>query len=481
MNKTLLALALGTMTITSSPVFADPAPDFTQLVKKTVPSVVSVEVYGSLHSSHRPRSGLGGGLNDIPPELRQFFQQYFGEDFSDVPDEDNSDSQDMMAGAGSGFIIDKEGDILTNAHVVDGADKVKVQLSDRKEYTAEVVGVDKRTDIALLKIKGSDDFPAATLGDSDQVQVGDWVLAIGSPFGFAETATKGIVSALGRSLPSGTYTPFIQTDAAINPGNSGGPLFNSKGEVIGINSQIYTRSGAFNGLGFAIPINVAKNIADQLKNGGKVQRGWLGVAIQGTNQQLAESFGMDKPEGALVSKVMKDSPAAKSGLKEGDVILSFNGRAIKQSSDLPPLVALTPIGKEAEIEVLRDGKKESLKVTIGNLDDMDDSGFSGQSGKGTRAELRGMQLKSLDQDTRKALDYEGDGVLVEKVKPKSAAARSGLRAGDILVAIGNHAVSSPKAVREVLDGADKNRPLPVLVYRKGQTSFLALMPEEDKK
>lgn len=473
MNKTLLALTLATYSLTTPLVHADSAPDFTELVKKTVPAVVSVEVYGSLHSINRNRQGL----EIIPPELRPFFQPYFGQEFQDSQPEDD---REIIEGTGSGFIIDQDGSILTNAHVVDGADKVKVQLNNRKEYIADVVGVDKRSDIALLKIKSENTLTPATLGNSDDVQVGDWVLAIGSPFGFAETATKGIVSAIGRSLPSGTYTPFIQTDAAINPGNSGGPLFNSKGEVIGINSQIYSRNGAFNGLGFAIPINVAKNIAEQLKHGGKVQRGWLGIIIQSTDQQLAESFGLDKPEGALISKVMPDSPAAEAALKEGDVILKFNGRSITKSADLPPLVAIAPIGKAAEIEILRNGKKQSLTVTIGNLDELDEPENGKATAKG-RILLRGMHLKSLDEDSRNALEYDGkEGVLIEKVNPKSAASRSGLRAGDILIAIGNQPVTTPREARQAIDKVGRNRPIPVLIYRRGQTTFLALAPEKQK-
>lgn len=463
MNKTLVVLAAGLFATAATSVFADAAPDFTQLVQKTKPAVVSIEVQSAIKRTRTPRSY---GFQGIPPEI---LEQFFGIPRSQLrgweDDESDNDSGEVIEAGGSGFIIDKTGNILTNARVVDGADSVKVQLSDRKEYTAKVIGIDKRSDIALIKIDGKD-LPVAELGDSDKVQVGDWVLAIGSPFGFAETATKGIVSALGRSLPNDTYTPFIQTDAAINPGNSGGPLFNSKGEVIGINSQIYTRNGAFNGLGFAIPINVAKNIAEQLKDGGTVQRGWLGVAIQETNQKLAESFGMDKPEGALVAQVMKDSPAEKAGLKIGDVILQYDNHRIEKSSDLPPLVAITPSDKTVELEVLRGGKKETVKVTIGSLDKADGNGVSSD---GRNTELRGMTLTSLNSDSKSALNFDGEGVLISKVTPKSAAAKSGIRAGDVLMAVGDIDVRSPKQVGELFAKVDRTRPVPVLIYRRGAT------------
>ncbi|SUO97277.1 DegQ family serine endoprotease [Suttonella ornithocola] len=463
MHKSLVVLALGASILFHSNAFADAVPDFTVLFKKTSPAVVSVEVESVLKTP--------SGQYGIPPSV---LEEFFGIPRGQFQEYGQGDKERIVQAGGSGFIIDSTGDILTNAHVVDGADTVRVQLNNRKEYMAKVIGVDKRTDIALLKIDG-ENFPVATLGNSDEVQVGDWVLAIGSPFGFTETATKGIVSALGRSLPNGAYTPFIQTDAAINPGNSGGPLFNSRGEVIGINSQIYSRSGAFNGVGFAIPINVAKNIAEQLKNGGQVIRGWLGVSIQGTNQQLAESFGLDKPEGALVSQVMKGSPAEKAGIRQGDVILSYNNKVITKSADLPPLVALTAIGEKAKVEILRDGKRQMLEVEIGNLDD---SGYARLAEKSNQ--FRGMQLKALDEAARTALDFDGEGVLVSKVEPKSAAAKSGLRAGDIIIAVGNEVVKAPKAVQKRLEKANKKRPQPILIYRDGQTMFIPLLPDDSK-
>lgn len=454
MNKSLVTIALaGLWNITA---YAESAPDFSALFEQTKDSVVSVEVEATVPRNTYQQQIPPG----FPPEL---FEHFFGRPmpYGDEP------PQRRQSGQGSGFIIDGDGYILTNAHVVEGADKVTVQLIDRHEYDAEVIGVDQRTDVALLKIDGQD-LPVAVLGNSDDVKVGDWVLAIGSPFGFTHTATKGIVSAVSRSLPNGAYVPFIQTDAAVNPGNSGGPLFNSKGEVIGINSQIYSRSGAFNGLAFSIPINVAKNVADQLKEGGEVSRGWLGVSIQGIDQALAKSFGMDHPQGALVTGIMPDSPAKAAGLKPGDVVLSYNGKQINKSSDLPPMVAMTQIGDEADLEVLRNGKNESITVTIGNLESM--STEAATSAK----TILGLSLRNLEENERKELGLEDQGVLVSSVKRDSAADEAGLRANDILLAVGSRAVDSVKAASNALQDAEKRGGVALLIRRGEQTVYLPL-------
>ena len=458
MNKTLVILALAL----AAPLgFADPAPDFTALVSKTKDAVVSIEV--------ESRVSAPSTINGFPPDVFEEFFGFpdpFGQPF-EIPQQRNE--QRILQGQGSGFIIDSDGYILTNAHVVEGAEKVRVQLNNNKEYSADVIGIDKRTDVALVKIQG-DHLPVATIGDSDKVQVGDWVLAIGSPFGFSHTATQGIVSAVARNLPSGDYVPFIQTDAAINPGNSGGPLFNSKGEVIAINSQIYSRSGAFSGLAFSIPINMAKNIADQLKDKGEVVRGWLGVRIQGLDQTLAESFGMENPRGALVAQVEENSPAAKAGIESGDVILEFRGKAVNKSADLPALVASTPIGEKVEIKLLRDGKEETVKVEIGNLNDISSDG-----GKAS-ATTRGLSLSTLDDEARKELGFRGKGVRIDGVKAGSAAERSGLRAGDIIIGVGGKRVEDVKSAQRLLEKANSKRPVPLLIYRNGQNIYLALQP-----
>ncbi|WP_314063241.1 DegQ family serine endoprotease [Cardiobacterium hominis] len=454
MNKTLVILTLALAAPLS---FADPAPDFTALVAKTKDAVVSIEV--------ESRVSAPSTINGFPPEI---FEDFFG-----IPDPFGQQfeaprEQRILQGQGSGFIIDSDGYILTNAHVVEGAEKVRVQLNNNKEYNADVIGLDKRTDVALVKIQG-DHLPVAKIGNSDQVQVGDWVLAIGSPFGFSHTATQGIVSAVARNLPSGDYVPFIQTDAAINPGNSGGPLFNSKGEVIAINSQIYSRSGAFNGLAFSIPINMAKNIADQLKDKGEVVRGWLGVRIQGLDQTLAEGFGMENPQGALVAEVEDNSPAAKAGIESGDVILQYNGKPVTKSADLPALVASTPIGEKVEIKLLRDGKEETVKAEIGNLNDISGDGKAGASS-------RGLSLEALDSDDREALGFRGKGVRISGVKAGSAAEKSGLRKNDIIIAVGGKRVEDPKGAQRLLEKAGNKRPVPLLIYRNGQNLYLALQP-----
>ena len=457
MNKTLVILSLALAAPLS---LADPAPDFTALVSKTKDAVVSIEV--------ESRVNTPSTINGIPPEI---FEDFFGipDPFGGRQFAEPQNEQRILQGQGSGFIIDSDGYILTNAHVVEGAEKVRVQLNNNKEYNADVIGLDKRTDVALVKIQG-DHLPVAKIGDSDQVQVGDWVLAIGSPFGFSHTATQGIVSAVARNLPSGDYVPFIQTDAAINPGNSGGPLFNSKGEVIAINSQIYSRSGAFNGLAFSIPINMAKNIADQLKDKGEVVRGWLGVRLQGLDQHLAESFGMEKPQGALVAQVEENSPAAKAGIESGDVILEFRGKAVSKSADLPALVASTPIGEKVEIKLLRDSKEETVKVEIGNLNDISSDG-----GKAS-ATTRGLSLSTLDDEARKELGFRGKGVRIDSVKAGSAAERSGLRAGDIIIGVGGKRVEDVKSAHRLLEKANSKRPVPLLIYRNGQNIYLALQP-----
>ena len=458
MNKTLVILAL---TLAAPLGFADPAPDFTALVSKTKDAVVSIEV--------ESRVSAPSTINGFPPDVFEEFFGFpdpFGQPF-EMPQQRNE--QRILQGQGSGFIIDSDGYILTNAHVVEGAEKVRVQLNNNKEYSADVIGIDKRTDVALVKIQG-DHLPVATIGDSDKVQVGDWVLAIGSPFGFSHTATQGIVSAVARNLPSGDYVPFIQTDAAINRGNSGGPLFNSKGEVIAINSQIYSRSGAFSGLAFSIPINMAKNIADQLKDKGEVVRGWLGVRIQGLDQTLAESFGMENPRGALVAQVEENSPAAKAGIESGDVILEFRGKAVNKSADLPALVASTPIGEKVEIKLLRDGKEETVKVEIGNLNDI-----SGNGGKAS-ATTRGLSLSTLDDEARKELGFRGKGVRISGVKAGSAAEKSGLRENDIIIGVGGKRVEDVKSAHRLLEKANSKRPVPLLIYRNGQNIYLALQP-----
>src|SRR5688572_1864473 len=330
-------------------------PDFATIVEANGKAVVNITATKAARSG--ARAPLGDEEESNP--LFEFFRRFgIPTPRGGVPGQGQG-PQMPMQGMGSGFIVEPSGIILTNAHVVEGADEVRVRLSDRREFKGKVVGADKATDIAVVRIEGKG-LPVVKLGDPSQIKVGEWVLAIGSPFGFENTVTAGIVSATSRSLPDGTYVPFIQTDAAVNPGNSGGPLFNLKGEVIGINSQIYSRTGGFQGIAFAVPIDVASNVKQQLVANGSVQRGRLGVSIQEVSQSLAQSFGLDRPRGALVAQVEKDSPAEKAGIKPGDVLLGVNGKTVERSAEVPPLVAAVKPGTKATLDVWRDGKKQAL-------------------------------------------------------------------------------------------------------------------------
>jgi serine protease Do len=355
---------------------------------------------------------------------------------------------------GSGFIVEPDGVILTNAHVVEGADEVRVRLIDRREFKGKVLGADKATDIAVVKIDATK-LPTVKLGDPRAVKVGEWVLAIGSPFGFENTVTAGIVSATSRSLPDGTYVPFIQTDAAVNPGNSGGPLFNLKGEVIGINSQIYSRSGGYQGISFAIPVDVAANVKTQLVQHGRVERGRIGVSIQEVSQSLAQSFGLDRPRGALVASVDKDGPAAKAGIKPGDVLLGVNGKTVERSSELPPLVAAVKPGTQATFEVWRDGAKRNVQVRIGELQGEPLAAASREGGKADSAGKLGLAVRPSDE-----------GLVVESVTGPSA--RAGIRAGDVVTAVNGKPV---KSVEDLRAAAEKAKGTVALLVRRGESGL----------
>jgi serine protease Do len=354
--------------------------------------------------------------------------------------------------------------------VIADADEIIVRLSDRSELEAKLVGTDPRSDVALLKIEGKD-LPTVKLGKSEDLKVGEWVLAIGSPFGFDHSVTAGIVSAKGRSLPSESYVPFIQTDVAINPGKSGGPLFNLAGEVVGINSQIFTRSGGFMGLSFAIPMSVAMDVADQLKASGKVSRGWLGVVIQEVNKDLAESFGLDKPAGALVAQVLEGGPAAKGGLQVGDVILSLNGQPIIMSADLPHLVGRLKPGSTAELDVVRDGARKKLQVSIAALPEEGEE-LAGIEGPGVeRSSNRlGVTVVELTEEQKKGLDLKG-GVVIKEVLD-GPAAMIGLRPGDVITHLNNQAIDSAKTFTQVAQDLPRNRSVSMRVLRQGRASFI---------
>lgn len=441
-------------------------PDFTTLVEQASPAVVNISTKQKL-PDRRVAAGQMPDLEGLPPMFREFFER-------NMPQQPRSprggDRQREAQSLGSGFIISSDGYVLTNNHVVADADEIIVRLSDRSELQAKLVGTDPRTDVALLKVDGKN-LPTVRLGDSEKLKVGEWVLAIGSPFGFDHSVTKGIVSAKGRTLPNDTYVPFIQTDVAINPGNSGGPLFNMKGEVVGINSQIFTRSGGFMGLSFAIPIDVAIDVSNQLKKDGKVSRGWLGVVIQEVNKDLAESFGLDKPAGALVAQVLENGPAAKGGLQVGDVILSMNGQPIIMSADLPHLVGGLKDGQKAKLEIIREGKRQTLDITVGALPEDDaDIGTGGQAGVERNSNRLGVSVADLSDEQKKSLELKG-GVVIKEVQD-GPAALIGLRPGDVISHLNNQAISSAKQFTEIAKDLPKNRSVSMRVLRQGRASFI---------
>lgn len=444
-------------------------PDFTVLVEESASAVVNI----STRQTVRTQPALGGfhGLPDLeglPPIFREFFERNLP--MPRNPQGRSDGGQREAQSLGSGFIISSDGYVLTNNHVIADADEIIVRLADRSEMVAELVGSDPRTDVALLKIDG-ENLPTVKLGQSKDLKVGEWVLAIGSPFGFDHSVTAGIVSAKGRNLPNDNYVPFIQTDVAINPGNSGGPLFNLKGEVVGINSQILTRSGGFMGLSFAIPMEVALDVSDQLKSTGKVERGWLGVVIQEVNKDLAESFGLDKPAGALVAQVLEKGPADKGGLQVGDVILSLDGHPVVVSADLPHLVGSVKPGKTAKIVVMRDGSRKTLRVKVGALpNEGEEMAVSDGSGAASKSNRLGMTVIDLTAEQKKSIDLQG-GVVIKEVQD-GAAAMIGLRPGDVITHLNNQAISSAKAFTKIAEALPNDRSISMRVLRQGRASFI---------
>ena len=374
---------------------------------------------------------------------------------------------------GSGFIISSDGYILTNSHVVAAADDITVKLNDKREFTAEVIGVDPRTDVAVIKID-ADNLPAVSIGDPDKLRVGDWVLAIGSPFGFESTVTSGIVSVKGRSLPQENYVPFIQTDVAINPGNSGGPLFNLDGEVVGINSQIYSRTGGFMGLSFAIPINVAIDIADQLKTDGRVKRGRIGVVIQEVTAELAESFGLDAPRGALVNRVEKGGPAQKAGIEVSDVILKFASEDVESSNDLPRIVGQTKPGSIVEVELWRDGKLKTLTIKVGEIPaDENASAKSNSQKERAKNEVPELGLVVSDLTSQQLKQQElQSGIRIDKVS--GVGQKAGLRSGDVILALNNDDVESVEQFVKLMDQYSEARSIALLIHRGGGSLYVPI-------
>ena len=447
MTKVLLSMM---MFLATGIAFAQTLPDFTKLVEEQGAAVVNVSTSQTVETS--PQFPV--------PEDDPFYDFFRRFGPPQGPREYESHS------LGSGFIISGDGYILTNSHVVGAADDITVKLNDKREFKATLIGVDKRTDVAVIKIEAAG-LPHVRIGKPSELKVGEWVLAIGSPFGFENTVTAGIVSAKGRSLPQENYVPFIQTDVAINPGNSGGPLFNLKGEVVGINSQIYSRTGGFMGLSFAIPIDVAMDIADQLRTAGRVRRGRIGVVIQEVTRELAESFGLPKPQGALVNSVEKGGPAEKAGIEASDVILEFAGKHVESSGDLPRIVGATKPGSKVTVKIWRKGKARDISITVGEMSDEPVSDLRGSASPerdaNEIAEL-GLTVSNLSAEERAELGISG-GVKVEKVDGPGA--RAGLRRGDIVLALNNDDVESVRQFQELMSEYSKARSVALLV-RRGQ-------------
>ena len=473
----VIALALtGTVAlIPAGPALAQTRvlPDFTDLVEQVGPSVVNIR---TLERS-RGNGSMPGGMDD---DMQEFFRRFFGQPLPGTPphpmprpDRPQPD-EEHPRGVGSGFILSTDGYVMTNAHVVEGADEVLVTLTDKREFKAKIVGSDKRTDVAVVKIDATG-LPAVKVGDVTRLKVGEWVMAIGSPFGLENTVTAGIVSAKQRD--TGEYLPFIQTDVAINPGNSGGPLINMRGEVVGINSQIYSRSGGFMGISFAIPIDEAMRVSDQLRVSGRVSRGRIGVQIDQVTKDVAESIGLGKAQGALVRSVEGGSPADKAGVEAGDIIIRFDGKVIERASDLPRLVGNTKPGTRTTMTVFRRGANKDLNVTIAEIESEKAARRTSEKDEKPRssaaAQSVGLMVSELTDAQKRELKLKG-GVKVDAVT--DGAARAGIREGDIIVAIGNTEVGSVKAFDAALAKIDKSKPIPVLLRRGELATYLLIRP-----
>jgi serine protease Do len=456
-------------------------PDFTRLVEEQGNAVVNISTTQAVRRSALPQVP---GIED--EEIQEFFRRFIprqpGPGQAPGPGQGPSPRNESRS-LGSGFIVSHDGYILTNAHVVEGADEINVKFTDKREFKAKVIGADKRTDIALIKIDGGNSLPVVKFGDPAKLKVGEWVVAIGAPFGFENTVTAGIVSAKGRSLPQENFVPFIQTDVAINPGNSGGPLFNMRGEVVGINSQIYSRTGGFMGLSFAIPIDVALDIQKQLKEKGRVARGRIGVVIQEVSRDLATSFGLDRARGALVNSVEKGSPADKAGVEATDIIIAFDGKQVESSSDLPRIVGSTRPGSQAPVEVWRKGNKRTFTVTVGELQE-DRIAAADKPRAKPQAEASanrlGLVVGELSSEQKKGAGIP-NGVVVLEVRPDS---KADVRKGDILLTLvhkGQHTeIKSADQLNKFLAGLDKNAVITLQVRRGETTAFVTISGLTDK-
>lgn len=438
-------------------------PSFATLAAQASPSVVYIKVVSVVKSeqegpSFGPPSGPFG--EDSPFPFRMPFPPGPRGEF-------------RRRGSGSGFIIRNDGIVITNNHVVEDAKEILVTLNDKREYNAKVLGRDPKTDLAVLKIEAKGELPAAELGDSESLQVGDWVMAIGNPFGLSNTVTAGIVSAKGRSIGAGPYDNFIQTDASINPGNSGGPLFNERGEVVGINSAIFSQGGGNIGIGFAIPINLVKRLVPELEAHGSITRGWLGVAIQQVTPDLAKSLGLEEARGALVADVTNGSPAAKGGVQRGDVIVSYNNKKVAESSTLPSLVAETPVGETVPVEVLRDGKNTTLEVKVAKL--TEETAANESEEQGSEKSKWGLALRELQPEEREQAGVKaGEGVLVAGIAPESPAAEANLQVGDVILEVNRVPVGSVADLKKEMDKVEGGKPLLLLLRRADGNLFASL-------
>ncbi len=464
LRRSLLICAIALVPLQSAQ--AKDLPDFTELAEKQGPAVVNISITSVVHGSG------GMGFPGMPNDegLQEFFKRFGIPGMPGMPGQDGGQDYKTQS-LGSGFIISHDGYILTNAHVINEADEVLVKLQDKREFKAKIIGADKRTDVALIKIEATG-LPKVTFGDPNTLKVGEWVAAIGSPFGLENTMTAGIVSAKGRALPQENYVPFIQTDVAINPGNSGGPLFNLRGEVVGVNSQIYSKNGGSMGLSFSIPIDVALDISNQLKTTGRISRGWLGIAIQEITKELAESFGMKNTNGALVAGVERNSPADKAGLEAGDVIVKFDNKAIIASSDLPRAVASTKPGKVSQLEVLRKGSVKALPVTVGEMptDQAEAPAVTKESAK-PEANKLGLTLRDLTPAQKKKLNGK-TGLLV--AESTGAAAQAGIRRGDVVLGLNNNDAPSVDAFNKQVNAIPVGKTVALLVLRGESTLYVPI-------
>tara|TARA_Y100000590_G_scaffold59811_2_gene63612 strand:- start:1552 stop:2967 length:1416 start_codon:yes stop_codon:yes gene_type:complete len=437
-------------------------PDFTSVVEKNIPAVVIVNATKQVKNNF---NNSPFNSPDIPDDLRDYFGRFF-----DPKNNNNNQIERQMPSVGSGFILTSDGYIMTNNHVVSDSIEISITLSDETVLEAKLIGSDSRSDLALLKVDGKD-LPIVSVATADNLKVGEWVLAIGSPFGFSHTVTAGIVSGKQRKLPNESYVPYIQTDVAINPGNSGGPLFNLSGDVVGVNAQIYTRTGGFMGVSFAIPSETMLDVFSQLKDEGKVTRGWLGVFIQEVDKNLAKSFGMDKPTGAVIAKVLKDSPASKSGLKQGDVILKFNGETIKKSGDLPPLVGMTKVNAKVKVEILRNNQNLNVFVRIEELPAEEDIA-SIQQEKIKKTQMSGITVSDINDVTKRELNIYG-GVRVDEVTSQQSN-NSGIKIDDIITHINNEPIYNTQDFQSKIKDIGISNYANFLIYRNSNPLYLAI-------